>query len=855
MADGNWTNEVNNYLCPLKIINMIANNKRLYFLLSASLLLATLLRAQNAQQQGDDSWKKVYRATATKYDDLINTRLDVKFDYDKSYMYGKEWVTLKPHFYSTDTLELDAKGMDIHKIELVKEGRNVPLKYDYDGMTLRIHLDRTYHRTEKYTLYIDYTAKPNELKIHRGSAAITDAKGLYFINPKGEEKDKPTQIWTQGETESNSVWFPTIDKPDQKCTEEITMTVPSKYVTLSNGLLVEQKNNADGTRTDHWKLDLPNAPYLFFMGVGDYSIIKDSYKGKDVAYYVEKEYAPVARRIFGHTPEMIAFYSRMTGIDYPWPKYDQIVGRDYVSGAMENTTATLHGEQANQDARELTDGNQWEDVIAHELFHHWFGDLVTCESWSNITLNESFADFSETLWNEYKYGKDAGDAVNYAGIQSYLQQPENADKDLVRFYYADKEDVFDQVSYPKGGRILNMLRNYVGDSAFWKSLNLYLNTYKFQSAEAQELRLAFEETTGEDLNWFWNQWYYGAGHPKLTVDYVYNDAAGKVQVIVNQTQESGKVFRLPVAIDIYNGASKTRHQVWIEDKTDTFSFSYANHPDLVNVDGDRILLCEKTDNKTLDNYIHQFRYAGLYLDRREAIDSCSKHQDDPKAVELMKAGLKDRYYRIRNFTLSKLDFDRDAVKTTFEPLIAEMAAHDPSRIVKGTAISLLGNYKKPEYETLFTRATSDSSYTVAGDALEALLELDSTAALKITRELKKAPAKGELSAAISIVLIKSGDESDFDLITNNFDKMPVTESKFEFLRLYIPLLDKVKSTDRLKHAVDIVIRFKEAIPSPYRGQTDPYFDAALNSLAKKKAAAGMQDLADYIKGALAAEKK
>jgi aminopeptidase N len=855
MAGGNWINRVNNYLYPLKIINMIAKNNRLFFLLSASLLFATLLRAQNAQQQGDDSWKKVYRATATKYDDLINTRLDVKFDYDKCYMYGKEWVTLKPHFYSTDTLELDAKGMDIHKIEMVKEGRNVPLKYDNDGTTLRIRLDRTYHRTEKYTLYIDYTAKPNELKVHHGSAAITDAKGLYFINPKGEEKDKPTQIWTQGETESNSVWFPTIDKPNQKCTEEITMTVPSKYVTLSNGLLIEQKNNGDGTRTDHWKLDLPNAPYLFFMGVGEYSIIKDSYKGKDVAYYVEKEYAPVARRIFGHTPEMIAFYSRMTGVDYPWPKYDQIVGRDYVSGAMENTTATLHGEQANQDARELTDGNQWEDVIAHELFHHWFGDLVTCESWSNITLNESFADFSETLWNEYYYGKDAGDAVNYSGIQSYLQQPENADKDLVRFYYADKEDVFDQVSYPKGGRILNMLRNYVGDSAFWKSLNLYLNTYKFQSAEAQELRLAFEEVTGEDLNWFWNQWYYGAGHPKLTIDYVYNDGAGKVQVIVNQTQESGKVFRLPVDIDVYNGASKARHQVWVEDKTDTFTFSYANHPDLVNFDGDKILLCEKTDNKTLDNFVHQFKYAGLYVDRREAIDFCSKHQDDPKALELMKAGLKDRFYRLRNFTLSKLDFDRDAVKTTFEPLIAEMAAHDPSRPVKAAAISLLGNYKKPEYVSLFTKATNDSSYTVAGNALEALVGIDSTAALKIAKGLQKAPAKGELSAAISIALIKSGDESDFDAITNNFDKMPVTQSKFEFLRPYIGMLDKVKSTDRLKHGVDVVIKFKEAIPSAYRGQTDPYFDAALNSLAKKKAAAGMQDQADYITGALAAEKK
>jgi aminopeptidase N len=854
MVDGTWINQVNNYLYRLKIINMIAKNLRLLFLLSASFLFTTL-RAQDDQQKGDDSWKKVYRATATKYDDLVNTRLEVKFDFDKSYMYGKEWVTLKPHFYSTDTLELDAKGMDIHKIDMVKAGHDVPLKYDYDGMILRIHLDRTYRRTDNYTLYIDYTAKPNELKFHQGSAAINDAKGLYFINPKGEEKDKPTQIWTQGETESNSVWFPTIDKPDQKSTEEITMTVPSKYVTLSNGLLVEQKNNGDGTRTDHWKLDLPNAPYLFFMGVGEYSIIKDSYKGKEVAYYVEKEYAPVARQIFGHTPEMIAFYSRMTGVEYAWPKYDQIVGRDYVSGAMENTTCTLHGESAQQDARELTDGNDWEDIIAHELFHHWFGDLVTCDSWSNLTLNESFADFSETLWNEYKYGKDAGAAVNYAGIQTYLSQPENAEKDLVRFYYADKEDVFDGVTYAKGGRILNMLRNYVGDSAFWKSLNLYLNTYKFKSAEAQELRLAFEEVTGQDLNWYWNQWYYGAGHPKLTIDYVYNDAAGKVQVIVNQTQEGGKVFRLPIAIDVYNGASKLRHQVWVEDKTDTFTFAYNSHPDLVNVDGDKILLCEKTDNKTLDNFAHQFKYAGLYLDRREAIDFCSQHQDDPKALELMKAGLKDPYYRIRNFTISKLDLDRDAVKTGFAPLLEELAAHDPSRVVKASAISMLGKFHKPEYEPLFTKATNDSSYTVAGNALEALMDIDSTAALKIAKELQKAPAKGELSTAISAALIRSGDENYFDAITANFDKMQVSQSKFEFLRPYITMLSNVKSTDRLKHGVDVVIKFKEAIPSAYRGQTDPYFDAALNSLAKKKSAAGMQDQADYIKSALAAEKK
>ena len=828
---------------------------KLFATLLSTLLSGTLLvQAQEAQPPADDAWKKVYRGTATKYDDLVNTKLEVKFDYDKSYMYGKAWVTLKPHFYPTDTVRLDAKGMDIHAVAIDRDGKTSPLKFDYDGMQLLIHLDRTYKYTEKYTVFIDYTAKPNELKVHVGSAAITDAKGLYFINPKGEDKNKPTQIWTQGETEANSVWFPTIDKPNQKTTEEIYMTVPAKYVTLSNGLMVGQKENGDGTRTDHWKMDLPHAPYLFFMGVGDYAIVKDSYKGKDVNYYVEKAYAPVARRIFGNTPEMIAFYSRITGIDYPWPKYDQIVGRDYVSGAMENTTSTLHGESAQQDARELSDGNGWEDVIAHELFHQWFGDLVTTESWSNITLNESFADYSETLWNEYKYGKDAGEAVNLQGIRSYMQQPENADKNLVRFYYADKEDVFDQVSYPKGGRILNMLRNYVGDSAFFKSLNLYLTTNKFKSAEAQNLRLAFEEVTGEDLNWYWNQWYYGSGHPKLTVDYVYDDAAGKVQVIVNQTQD-GKLFRLPIAIDLYNGATKERHKVWIEDKADTFSFACKSHPDLVNVDGDKVLLCEKKDNKTLDNYIHQYKYAGNYVDRVEAVDYCGKHQDDAKAVDLLKAALKDRYYRIRSLALGKVDWKRDNVKAVFEPLAAQLAENDPSRVVKAKAIETLAKFDNPAYKPLFTKAVMDSSYTVSGNALDALAEIDSAGALVIAKKLMKEPAKGELSVAISKVLISSGDEGDFDVVTDNFEKMQVNQAKFQFMMPYATMLTKVKSTERVKRGVDLLIQFKEAIPQAYRGQTDPYFDQALKGVAKKKQAAGLQDQADYITSKLTNEKK
>ena len=218
---------------------------------------------------------KVYQPSAEKINDLVHTKLDANLDFTKSQLHGKVWITLRPHFYATDSLRLDAKGMDIKKVAVVKAGKNTDLKYRYDGYFLDIRLDKTYRNNESYTVYIDYTAKPDEFKT-KGSAAITDAKGLYFINPKGEETDKPTQVWTQGETEATSVWVPTIDRPNQKTTQEIRMTVPAKFVTLSNGKLVSQTKNAGGTRTDHWKMDQPHAPYLFFMGAGDFAVVKDS---------------------------------------------------------------------------------------------------------------------------------------------------------------------------------------------------------------------------------------------------------------------------------------------------------------------------------------------------------------------------------------------------------------------------------------------------------------------------------------------------------------------------------------------------------------------------------------------------
>jgi aminopeptidase N len=826
----------------------------------AAILFCSQLIAQPPVKQ-DSSWKKQYRETATRINNLVHTKLDVKPDFSKSYLYGKAWITLKPHFYPTDSLNLDAKGMEFKTIALLKGTKQIPLKYEYDELNLRIKLDKTYKSNESYVIYIEYTAKPDEYQEKYGTDDFLGIKGMYFINPTGEEKDKPTQIWTQGETESNSAWFPTIDKTSQKTTQELTVTVDNKYVTLSNGKLISQKKNMDGTRTDYWKMDLPHSPYLFFLGVGVYAVVKDNWRGKEVSYYVEPEYRSVAKKIFGNTPEMMEFFSKITGVPFPWVKYSQITGRDYMAGAMENTTATIHQESAQQDARELVDGNIWEGTIAHELFHQWFGDYVTAESWSNLTLNESFADYSQTLWEEYKNGKDAGAAENYQGMQGYLQSGSES-KDLVRFFYSDKEDMFDQVSYQKGGRILHMLRNLVGDSAFYRSLNYYLTTNKFKSAEAHHLRLAFEDVTGRDLNWFFNQWYFGSGHPSVTIDYVYDDAAGKVNVIVTQIQK-GKLFRLPIAVDIYNGANKVRHTVWSKNTVDTFTFSYTKRPDLVNVDGDKVLLWNKKDNKTLENFIHQYKYAGNYLDRLEAIQFASQKQDDAKALDLLKTALKDKYHGLRNAAIFSLDLENEKVKQAVEPVLADLAKNDKKSTVRANAINQLAQYKKADYIPLFKAATKDSSYSVAGNALNALLEVDKDAATTIAMQLDKQPAKGVLKNSLQGVKAASGDESLEEEIIGGFNKLPVSQAKFNALGSLGIYLGALKNTEKVKAAVDEIIKFREAIPQQFRKQTDPYINETLQSIATKKEEAlktdtgntALKELVDYIKSKIPAGEK
>jgi aminopeptidase N len=742
---------------------------------------------------------EVYKPSHTQEHDLIHTKIEISFDWEKKHANGKATLTLHPWFYPTDMLTLDAKNFDIHSLKL--EGHSDTLKYTYDRTHLVINLGKTYNRNEEFKVVIEYTAKPDERTSFGGSAAITSDKGLYFINPDGAVPDKPKQIWTQGETESNSYWFPTIDKPNERCTQEMYITVEDKYKTLSNGLLISSKKNADGTRTDYWKMDKPHAPYLFMMAVGEYAVVKDKWRGIDVNYYVEPKYEPYARDIFPYTTELLEFFSTKLGYPYAWPKFSQVIVRDYVSGAMENTTAVIFGDYMQKTKRELLDDHLTnEKVVAHEMFHHWFGDLVTTESWSNLTLNEGFANYAEYLWLEHKYGKDAADSHLEQEQQGYIFSAAGGGHPLINFGYNDREDMFDATSYNKGGSILHMLRNQVGDDAFFTSLQTYLKKNEFSSSEAHKLRLAFEDVTGQDLNWFWNQWFFSAGHPNLDISYQWDEATHKMTVAIEQTQSGKKVpnvFDLPLAVDIYDASGTVRHEhIRLTQRKSVFSYTCDAKPALVNVDASKTLLCVKEDKHTPEEWAYMFHHAPLFRDRDEALDGLNNLKSD-LAKTVFAEALKDPYSGIRSKALHKADLTNPDVLA----IVKQIAQSESEPSLRATAIRMLGETGDKQYLPIFQKGLDAGvAYSVAGASLTALTKIDPATAIEASKSLQSDESDA-ITLALTNLYAQNPNRANLPYFESKMDKVNFMGA-FSFFDQYQKMLIGIGDATLIDQGID-----------------------------------------------------
>ena len=788
----------------------------------------------------------VYRATATLTNDIIHTKLDLHFDYKAQHVLGKAWITAKPYFYPQNSITLDAKNFDFGKVTL--ENSTNPLKYTYKDNQITIDLGKTYTRNDKYTVYIEYTAKPNEGE-QGGSAAITSDKGFYFINPDESETDKPRQLWTQGETESNSRWFPTFDKPNEKMTSEIYITVEDKFKTVSNGLMKDSKKNSDGSRTDHWVMDMPEAPYLVMMAAGDFAVVTEKWRGKDIMYYVEPKYEKYAKTIYKNVPEILEFYSTRLGVEYPWQKLAHITVRDYVSGAMENTTAIIYGEFMNGTERELIDKDYNEIVVAHEMFHHWFGDLVTAESWSNLTVNESFADFSEGLWLEHKYGQDAGDAHRRETMEGYFGQAEQSVHNLVEFKYTNREAVFDAHSYNKGGGILHMLRSYLGDDAFFTGLQKYLTDNKFKTGEAQQLRLALEEVSGQDLNWFFNQWYYAAGHPLLDISYAYDEKAKQVTMTVEQKQETKggtpAIFELPVNVDIYQTAGKPakREKIVVTKRTQTFTFDVPSKPELVDFDADRMLLAQKTDNHTEEEYIFMYNNVPRYLARTEALENLRQSSTKPAQATLRKA-MDDKYWAVRQDAIQGYRIKDDP---SVLDKIAEIAEKDTRSTTRSAALAKLAASKDAKWATTYRHILDkEQAYPVISSALQALYKVDAEAALMEAKKFENDENSDLVNGVGSIYAENPKPEhiAFFERSITKIDGLP----SIGFLTNYVKVLDKLKVSDadvlaKMTKLRDIAVN---PIQSPWRRFACAKAISDVRKSFKGKAGSGYTDLLNML---------
>ncbi len=643
----------------------------------------------------------------------LHYKLDLSFDHRAKSVSGSVSIRLTPLSGPLDSVLLDAVDMQIHAVRL-SGGRT--LEFHERSPWLSIRLDRTYAFGETLAVSIDYACSP--------------AKGLYFIyaDSGGGRHD---QIWSQGEDMDNRYWFPCYDYPNDKATSEVIGTVAADWTLLSNGRLVgESYDRKKNTKTFHWIESKPHSTYLIMVAAGRYAVLRGKYRDIPIAYYMYPEDTAKTAETFGRTPAMIRFFETTTGVPFPWEKFDQIIIDDFMWGGMENTTAVTLNDACVVDARAALDFPS-DPVVAHELAHMWFGDLVTARDWTHLWLNEGFATYCETLWTEFTKGEDE---FQYEMIQASLAV-RGSDRMLGRKPIVS-HDSHPANLYARGGWVLNMLRKLLGDEPFLRGLHSYLTKYQFASAETDEFRLALEDATGQSLDWFFRQWVFGAGLPKLKVTKAWDDSTQVLRLTVEQTQQVDSLtgyFRFPLVVECTTGSGKTTRTFWVNGKEESFSLKLDGPPLMVIADRGFRLLKEMQFPKTEVEYVYQLTHAADIVDRITAARSLPEYGNDPAVRDALAGSAStDPFWGVRESALTALAEIRN--DSTVDIFIR--ATRDPRSFVRRTAARHLSNFKGGQIAArLDSMARNDSSYLVSSTALRELSSVDTARAFDVAQEL------------------------------------------------------------------------------------------------------------------------
>ena len=503
------------------------------------------------------------------------------FDRDNKIYFGDTTVQIKPLKDGFNTLILDSVGMKFDSVTLESTDKQLPfaisLPFNQKGGQIYVNLTKSFTPNDLVSVRFKYSTK-------------NPAKGIYFVDKEVVEGKEihSSQVWTQGEAEEARYWFLSYYFPDDKATTEQFITIPKDEVAISNGELLETTENQDNTRTFHYKMPVVHSVYLTSFVVGKYVKIEGKYKNIPLGYYVYPGKENIVEKAFGKTPDMMRVYEELTGVEFPYNKYDQTIVARFNFGGMENITATTMADTEIMFSLLGEDGAL--DLVSHELAHSWFGDMVTTKDWSNLWLNEGFATFMEAAYREKLNGradyirKIREDAAQFIAEDSFSQSRHP----LMRPKPPTDDSLFDTTTYQKGGAVIHTLREEIGTEAFWKAINIYLNRHKFSNTITDDLKKAMEETSGKDLTWFFNQWVYKGGYPKLSIKQTYNPSKKRLTFSVTQIQKSDAItpaaFILPLEVEIQTAKGTKTEVIRIEKQSQLFNLQVDGKPVKVSFD-------------------------------------------------------------------------------------------------------------------------------------------------------------------------------------------------------------------------------------------------------------------------------
>lgn len=464
-------------------------------------------------------------------------KLNLSLDIPNQSLQGICEIRLNPVRKGISELSLDAVNLQIDGVSI----QDQPQKFEYDGEVLKIHLSELTEVGKCINLAIAYQA-------------IQPQRGIYFIQPTEYYPQKPTQVWTQGEDEDSRFWFPCFDYPGQLATSEIIVKVPADLMAISNGKLIDVKVEG-GDKIYHWYQQEIHPTYLMTLAVGDFLEVKDQWEDIEVNYYVDKSRTEEEARLsMGKTPRMIQFFSEKYGYKYAYPKYAQVCVADFIFGGMENTSTTLLTDRCVLDERAALDNRTTESLVAHELAHQWFGDLVVIKHWSHAWIKEGAATYAEVLWTEHEYGTveaayyRLGEARNY-----FAEDAERYRRPIVTNVYREAIELYDRHLYEKGGCVYHMLRTELGEELFWKSIHTFVQQNAHKTVETIDLLRAIEQATGKNYLPLFDQYVFRGGHPEYKLGYSWDSDNKLAKVTVSQTQDDLFDLRIPISFGFEGG--------------------------------------------------------------------------------------------------------------------------------------------------------------------------------------------------------------------------------------------------------------------------------------------------------------